>query len=215
MCPLLLRLLHLHPLKMGIFTLVTILLRRCFIWRQYTAGKACKMVVLTVCKRGLWLLRQEDHHSLGPCGLSAPANAKVMLALLLHLLILLLLHLLLLLLVLSSPSKGRSVSWPLCGRDAANADVMLHSPGLSDGRPRRHQIGWRKHQMVVCPAQPPNKGNKNSSSRIRSVRLKPGKSSGKGGQGGLLWSCNDFLVDSYWLRFLLWDGTVIKCFLKS
>ena len=65
------------------------------------------------------------------------------------------------------------------------------------------------------PAQPPNKGNKNSSSRIRSVRLKPGKSSGKGGQGGLLWSCNDFLVDSYWLRFLLWDGTVIECFLNS
>ena len=154
------------PSKWASSLLSLFCLRRCFIWRQYTAGKACKMVVLTVCKRGLWLLRQEDHHSLGPCGLSAPANAKVMLALLLHLppllpllhllLLLLLLHLLLLLLLvpLSSPSKGRSVSWPLCGRDAANADVMLHSPGLSDGRPRRHQIGWRKHQMVVCSARP-------------------------------------------------------------
>ena len=78
------------------------------------------------------------------CGLPAPANAKVMLALLLRLLLLLLL-----LLLLSSPSKGRSVSWALCGRDAANADVMLHSPALSDGRPRRHQIGCRTN---ISPA---------------------------------------------------------------
>ena len=30
---------------------------------------------------------------------------------------------------------------------------------------------------------------------------------GEDGRGGLLWSCNDFLVDLHWLRFLLWDGT--------
>ena len=99
-----------------------------------------------VCKRGLWLLRQEGHHSLGPCcGLHAPANAKVMLALLLRLLLLLLL-----LLLLSSPSKGRSVSWPLCGRDAANADVMLHSSALSDPAPRRHQIGGQPSDAGEC-----------------------------------------------------------------
>ena len=178
MRPLLLRLLQTYtsiPSKWASSLLSLFCLRRCFIWRQYTAGKACKMVVLTVCKRGLWLLRQDDHHSLGPCGLSAPANAKVMLALLLHLLLLLpflhlLLLLLLLLVLLSSPSKGRSVSWPLCGRDAANADVMLHSPGLSDGRPRRHQIGWRKHQMVVCSARP---GRQTKEARTQVLELGP------------------------------------------
>ena len=63
------------------------------------------------------------------------------------------------------PSKGRSVSWPLCGRDAANADVMLHSTALSDARPGRHQIRGQtsdgmpgqtkensgKHQIICQP----------------------------------------------------------------
>ena len=60
--------------------------------------------------------------------------------------------------------------------------------------------------------------NKNSSSRIRSTRLKFGWSSGwawggqsswggQGSRGGLLWSFNDFLVDLLWLRLLLQDVT--------
>ena len=151
---------------------VTILRRWGSIRRQSSASKACEMAVLTICKRChscidsriiSHSLLMDTQVLLMPGWCASPWVPH-------HLL-----QLLLLVLVLSSLARTIShlASVCVCGRCAANADVMLHSSALSDPAPRRHQIGGQPSDAGECGGAGVhlNKSKKHENQNCSSLQL--------------------------------------------